>query len=138
MLACILKQAGLKVALSTSQGTFIGNITIRKGDSSNCKYASYLLLDKSVQAGEFELARGGLIDQGVVFESSDVSAVLNIYDNHLGLNGVSSRGQMAEVRGLVAAAARNMVAFNADDPLVLDLSSRVNARDILPDQHIPK
>lgn len=130
MLAFILRQAGLKVALSTSQGTFINDTTVRIGDSSNCKYASYLLLDKSVQAGVFELARGGLIDQGVVFKSCDVSAVLNVHDNHLGLNGISTRSQMAEVKGLVALAAKKLVALNADDPLVLKLASLVRAENI--------
>lgn len=130
MLAAILRHAKLKVALSTSQGTFINDTIIRHGDSSNCKYASYLLLDKSVQACVFELARGGLIDQGVVFKSCDVSAVLNIHDNHLGLNGISTRREMAEVKGLVAFAAKKLVALNADDRLVLGLASRVNAENI--------
>lgn len=121
MLAFILDFSGYKVALSTSQGTFIGNETVRAGDSSNCKYASKLLLDKSAQAAVFELARGGLLDQGVVFDRSNVAALLNVHDNHLGLGGVNSRAQMADLKSQVVRSATEMAVLNADDPLCLKM-----------------
>ena len=61
MLAAILAENGKVVGLSTTQGIYIGKETIRVGDSSNCRFASRLLIDKRVQAGVFELARGGLL-----------------------------------------------------------------------------
>lgn len=130
MLAFILDFSGLNVALSTSQGTFIGNQTVRSGDSSNCKYASQLLPGKGAQAAVFELARGGLLDQGVVFDKCNVAAVLNIHDNHLGLGGINTREEMAELKSLVAKSAKDMVVLNADDPLCLEMQHHLQAQHV--------
>lgn len=130
MLAFILDFSGFKVALSTSQGTFIGNKVIRAGDSSNCRYASKLLLDGSAQAAVFELARGGLLDQGVVFDRSNVAAILNVHDNHLGLGGINSRAQMADLKSLVVKSATEMAVLNADDPLCLQMQPSLHASHV--------
>lgn len=127
MLAFILDFSGFKVVLSTSQGTFIGNKVVRAGDSSNCKYASKLLLNRSAQAAVFELARGGLLDQGVVFDKSNVAAILNVHDNHLGLGGINTREQMADLKSLVVKSATEMAVLNADDPLCLKMHPDLHA-----------
>lgn len=130
MLAFILDFSGYKIALSTSQGTFIGNKAVRTGDSSNCKYASKLLSDKTVQAAVFELARGGLLDQGVVFDRSNVAALLNVHDNHLGLGGINSRAQMADLKSQVVKSATEMAVLNADDPLCLKICPNLHAAHV--------
>jgi len=129
MLASILTASGKVVGLSTTQGVYLGNETVRVGDSANCQYASQLLIDKRLQAVVFELARGGLIQQGVAFDGCDVGAVLNVYDNHLGLDGVHTRESMADVKSLVIKSARKMAVINADDPLCLAMRDKVTAAD---------
>lgn len=123
----ILAASGLCVAVSTTQGMFVGGRPRRIGDSSNCRYASRLLLERGVQACVFELARGGLLRDGIAFDACDVAAVLNIYDNHLGLGGIETREQMAEVKAQVARAARKMAVLNADDPLCLAMRAGIRA-----------
>lgn len=130
MLAFILDFSGYKVALSTSQGTFIGNEAVRTGDSSNCKYASKLLLNRNAQAAVFELARGGLLDQGVVFDKNNVAALLNVHDNHLGLGGINSRAQMADLKSQVVKAATDMAVLNADDALCLKVRPDLHAAHV--------
>ena len=127
MVEHILASSGLMVAASTTQGTFIGGRPTRIGDSSNCRYASRLLLDRRVQACVFELARGGLVTDGIAFDGCDVGAVLNVYDNHVGLNGIDTREQMARVKVQVARAARKLAVLNADDPLCLAMREEVRA-----------
>ena len=127
MLAAILAENRTVVGLSTTQGVYVGKETIRVGDSSNCWFASQLLIDKRVQAGVFELARGGLLEQGIVFNGCDVGAILNIYDNHLGLGGIHTREGMAKVKSAVVKSARKMVVINADDPLCLAMRDQVVA-----------
>ena len=129
MLAAILAKNGKVVGLSTTQGMYIGKETIRVGDSSNCRFASRLLIDKRVQAGVFELARGGLLAQGIAFNGCDVGAVLNVYDNHLGLGGINTREDMANVKSAVVKSARKMAVINADDPLCLAMRDQVVASD---------
>ena len=127
MLAAILAENGKVVGLSTTQGIYIGKETIRVGDSANCYFGSRLLIDKRVQAVVFELARGGLLTQGIAFNGCDVGAVLNVYDNHLGLGGIHTREKMANVKSAVVKSARKMVVINADDPLCLAIRDQVVA-----------
>lgn len=127
MLAAILAENGIAVGLSTTQGVFIGREIIRMGDSSNCRFASRVLYDRRVQAGVFELARGGLLNQGIVFNGCDVGAVLNVYDNHLGLGGIHTREEMADLKSAVVRSARKMAVINADDPLCLKMRSHIVA-----------
>lgn len=127
MIEHILAASGLRVAVSTTQGSFIAGEPRRLGDSSSCRYASRLLLERGVQAGVFELARGGLLREGIAFDGCDVGAVLNVFDNHLGLGGIETREQMAGVKVEVARAARRMAVLNADDPLCLAMRAEVRA-----------
>jgi cyanophycin synthetase len=127
MVEHILASSGLRVAVATTQGTFVGGEPRRVGDSSSCRFASRLLLDRGVQAGVFELARGGLLREGIAFDGCDVGAVLNVFDNHLGLGGVETREQMAGVKAEVVRAARRMAVLNADDPLCLAMRAQVIA-----------
>jgi cyanophycin synthetase len=127
MLAAILAENGKVVGLSTTQGVYIGKETIRVGDSANCRFTSRLLIDKRVQAGVFELARGGLLAHGIVFNGCDAGAVLNVYDNHLGLGGIHTREDMARLKSAVARSARKMAVINADDSLCLAMRSQVAA-----------
>jgi cyanophycin synthetase len=136
MLASILAENGKVVGLSTTQGVYIGKELIRSGDSANCQFASRLLLDKRVQVVVFELARGGLTKQGVAFKGCDVGAVLNVYDNHLGLDGIHTREAMANVKSMVIKSARKMAVINADDPLCLAMRDQiVSANTCLVSMH---
>jgi cyanophycin synthetase len=128
MVAHILAQKGLRVALSTTQGAYVGREVLRRGDLAGGDWAGRLLVDPRVQAGVFELARGGLIQDGMVLSSVDVGAVLNVYDNHVGLDGVCSRDDLALVKTEVARRAKKLAVLNADDPLCLRMREHVTAR----------
>ncbi len=73
----------------------------------------------------------------MVIDAVDVGAVLNVHDNHVGLDGVQSREEMARVKQLVVAHARKMAVLNADDPLCLAMRSSVRAPRVclISDRH---
>ncbi|MFA5321647.1 MAG: Mur ligase family protein [Smithella sp.] len=127
MLAAILAENGKVVALSTTQGIYIGKETVRVGDSANCTHAYRLLIDKRAEAGVFEMARGGLLEQGIAFDGCDVAAVLNVHDNHLGLEGINTREAMADVKSAIVKSARKMAVLNADDPLCLAMRDQITS-----------
>lgn len=127
MVASILREAGKTVALSTTQGTYVGDSPRRIGDSSNGSHGSRLLAERQVDAGVFEIARGGLIDEGMLFSGYDIGALLNVYDNHLGLKGVETRADLAKVKKQVVVNARKMAILNADDPLCLGVKKEIRA-----------
>ncbi len=126
MLARILTHHGHTVALTTTQGAFIGDHPCRTGDLAGGGAALTMLQDTSVTASVAELARGGLIKRGLGFDVLDVGAVLNVLDNHVGLDGVQSREQMAKVKQLVVRYARKLAVLNADDPLCLLMSAEID------------
>lgn len=127
MVAHILAATGRTVALTTTQGMYVGRDLIRSGDLAGGEYAGRLLLDPRVQAGVFELARGGLISDGMFLSAVDVGAVLNVHDNHIGLNGKNSREDLARVKEEVVRRARRFAVLNADDPLCVAMRAQVVA-----------
>ncbi|MRD46581.1 cyanophycin synthetase [Caenimonas koreensis DSM 17982] len=127
LVGALLAQQGLTVGVSTTQGMFVGGECLRDGDMAGGTTASHLLTDPRVQACAFEFARGGLVRKGLVLESLDVGAVLNIHDNHLGLDGITSREELARVKRLVVEHARKLAVLNADEPLCLAMRDCVKA-----------
>ena len=127
MAAAILSKAGLTVARSTTQGAWIGSDKLAIGDLAGGAAARRLLSDPGVEAGVFELARGGLIKMGMGLDTVDVGVMLNVQDNHMGLDGVKTREDLAAVKGLVVRYARKLVILNADDPLCLAMRDHVAA-----------
>ncbi|MBK7766507.1 MAG: acetate--CoA ligase family protein [Sulfuritalea sp.] len=128
MVAHILAATGKRVALSTTQGSYIDNRPKHSGDHAGGIAASNLLLHPDVEAGVFEMARGGLVRAGMVVDRFDVGAVLNVLDNHLGLDGINSREEMARVKRIIAENCGELVVLNADDPLCLAMRAHVRSR----------
>ncbi len=121
MVASMLRAFGKTVAMTTTQGAWLGKELLATGDMSSGYVAQQLLQDSTVDAGVFELARGGLLKWGMALDSVDVGVVLNIYDNHVGIDGIGSRNQLAGIKSLVIRHARKWAVLNADDPYCLKM-----------------
>jgi len=130
MLAHILKMAGFTVGLTTTDGVYIdGKLTV-SGDMTGPMAASIVLRDATVDAAVMETARGGLVKRGMAFRHSDVACVLNVQSDHLGLRGVETIEELAEVKRIVVETATDTAVLNADDPLCLKMASYCDARHI--------
>ncbi|GAB4353918.1 MAG: cyanophycin synthetase [Kiloniellaceae bacterium] len=121
MLAAILRHAGgeigvEKIGLVTTAGVDINGEVIAHGDYAGVSGARLLLRDPAVDAAVLETARGGIVQSGIAVEWSDVGAVLNVSDDHLGLLGLESLDDLATVKKCVVEAARRLAVLNADDP----------------------
>ncbi|MES2631894.1 MAG: Mur ligase family protein [Pseudomonadota bacterium] len=127
LVAAILAQHGLAVGICTTQGTFVDGYRVKDRDSAGGTSANKLMQDPSVQAGAFEFARGGLVKFGMALDHIDVGAVLNIHDNHLGIDGVKTREDLATVKRLVVQNARKLAVLNADEPLCLAMREHIRA-----------
>jgi len=130
MLETILAHAGHTVAGAGSQGVRIGGRTILEGDRSGGASARSALLDPTIDAGVFELARGSLLKRGMTLDAIDVGVVLNVRDNHVGLDGLRDSDDLARVKSAVARFARRAVVLNADDPRCLAMRSVVRASEL--------
>ena len=120
MIAHILKLMGRRVGMTTTDGIVIDGRLIRKGDMSGPRSAQMVLQNPIVDTAVFEVARGGILREGVGYDRNDIAVITNVSADHLGLHGIDTLSQLASVKGvLVEAVPRSGTAvLNADDPLV--------------------
>jgi cyanophycin synthetase len=120
MIAHIMKGMGRKVGMTSTDGIFVDGRPVRRGDMSGPRSASTVLQNPTVDFAVFEVARGGILREGLGYQRNDVAVVLNVTGDHLGLGGINSLKQLAAVKQVVVEAVpRDGVAvLNADDPLV--------------------
>ena len=125
MIAHIFKGMGRKVGMTSTDGIFVDGRLVRRGDMSGPKSASTVLQNPNVEMAIFEVARGGILREGLGYDRNDVAVVLNVTGDHLGLGGITSVQQLAAVKQvLVEAVPRDGTAvLNADDPLVAAMAS---------------
>ena len=133
MIAHVFKRAGRKVGLTSTDGIAIGDRLVIPGDSSGPKSARMVLQNPRVDMAIFEVARGGILREGLGYERNDVAVVLNIGADHLGLRGIDTLEELARVKQVVVEAVpRNGYAvLNADDELVLGMKRRCSGDVVL-------
>jgi cyanophycin synthetase len=118
--AHIAKTAGYKVGYTTSDGVYIQNQLMMKGDCTGPISSAFVLKDPTVDFAVLECARGGILKNGLAFQNCDVAVVTNISADHIGLGGIDSMEQMAKVKQVVPETTfkHGYAILNADDDLV--------------------
>ena len=127
MLAHIMKLAGYTVGLGTTDGIYIDGRPTVQGDMTGVTSARMILADSAVDAAVLETARGGLLRRGLGYPECNVAGCLNVSADHLGLRGVETVEQMAEVKRIVIEVAKDMAILNADDALCLKMADYSHA-----------
>ncbi len=130
MLAHILKTCGRTVGLTTTDGIYVDGKQTVKGDTTGPKSAQMVLRDPSVDFAVLETARGGLVRSGLGYDSTNVSACLNVASDHLGLGGVDTLEDLAKIKRIVVEAATDTVVLNADDKNCLLMADHCDAENI--------
>jgi cyanophycin synthetase len=133
MVAHILKLMGRRVGMTSTDGIVIDGRLMKRGDMSGPKSAQMVLQNPTVDTAVFEVARGGILREGLGYDRNDVAIVTNVTGDHLGLGGIDTLGQLANVKGvLVEAVPRSGTAvLNADDPLVYRMARHCAGRVVL-------
>ena len=130
MLAHILKMAGHTVGLSSSDGIYIdGNLSV-EGDLTGPRSAQMILRDPTIDAAVLETARGGLLRSGLGFRHCDVAACINVSSDHLGLRGIDTLEQLAEIKRIPIEVATNTAVLNADNTYCLRMAAHTEAENI--------
>src|ERR671919_970189 len=120
MIAHILKLMGRRVGMTSTDGIVIDGRLTKKGDMSGPKSAQMVLQNPKVDTAVFEVARGGILREGLSYDRNDVAVVTNVTGDHLGLHGVETLSQLAHVKSVIVEAVprSGTAVLNADDPLV--------------------
>ena len=114
------------VGFTTTDGTYLGNRMVIEGDMTGPFSANVILSNPTVDVAVLETARGGILRAGLGFDEADVGIVLNVTADHLGLRGIQTVEQLADVKSVVAAIVKREghAILNADDPLVLPMRDK--------------
>ncbi|MFL6215964.1 MAG: cyanophycin synthetase [Blastocatellia bacterium] len=126
MLAHILKLAGRKVGLTTTDGLYIDGKRILEGDLTGPWSARMVLRDPTVDFAVLETARGGILRAGLGFDYCDVGVITNVSEDHLGMRGVETLEEMAYVKSVVIETVRRTgyAILNAEDPHLVSLAEK--------------
>ncbi len=129
LISHIYRQTGKTVGYTTTDGIYINEFLVEKGDTTGPQSAQVILRDPTVEVAVLETARGGLLRSGLAFDQSNVGVVLNVAADHLGIGDIDTTEQLAHLKSVVAETVMpsGYAILNADDPLVSAMAKRVKA-----------
>ena len=130
MLAHITKMAGFTPGLTTTDGVYIDGQRTVEGDMTGPVATRMVLADTQIDIAILEIARGGLLRAGMGVPFVNVGAVLNVQADHLGMKGIDTLEQLAEVKRIIVEVAKDCAVLNADDVNVIKMSADTEAKSI--------
>jgi cyanophycin synthetase len=140
--AHIAKSAGKKVGYTTSDGVYIQNHLMMKGDCTGPVSSTFVLKDPTVDFAVLECARGGILKSGLAFQNCDVAIVTIVAADHIGLGGIYTVEQMAKVKAVVPETVfpHGYAILNAEDDLVYKMKNdlRCNVALFSMDENNPR
>src|SRR5947209_1743057 len=123
---------GKTVGTTTTEGVWIGEELVARGDMTGPWSAGVVLADQSVDIAVLETARGGIVRSGLGYDWSDVGVITNIQADHIGQDGIETIEDILDIKSLVAERVREggTLVLNADDPLTAGVPELPRVRRI--------
>ncbi|SFM16591.1 cyanophycin synthetase [Variovorax sp. OV329] len=122
----LLASSGLRTGMTNTDGVYVDGRQTDSGDCSGPKSARNVLMHPDVDAAVFEVARGGILREGLGFDRCQVAVVTNLGSgDHLGLNYITSVEELAVLKRVIV---RNVAhdgygVLNAADPNVAAMAA---------------
>jgi len=137
LIAHLFRNTGKTVGFTTTDGVYLQNRLVMEGDMTGPFAANIILTNPTVDVAVLETARGGILRAGLGFDEADVGVVLNVSADHLGLRGIHTIEQLADVKAVIPSITRRdgHAVLNADDPLVYAMRERTGADIVLCSAH---
>jgi cyanophycin synthetase len=129
LLAHIATTAGRRVGMTNSDGIYVRGELVEAGDYTGFAGAGRILSEDGVDLAVLETARGGILLRGIGYTANDVAVVTNVSADHLGLQGIDTLDELAEVKGAIVRITRRggWAVLNAEDDRVWDMRRRTRA-----------
>lgn len=130
LIAHIVKHIGYQVGYTTTEGIYIQDKLLEKGDTTGSYSAQFVLKDPTVNFAVLECARGGLLRSGLGFDQCDIGIVTNVSSDHLGLGDIHTLEELAQLKAVVAKSVSKdgYAILNADDDLVYAMADEVSSK----------
>ena len=137
LMAHIVKSAGYITGFTTTDGVYIQDELVLKGDCSGPHSAQLVLKDSAVEFAVLETARGGILRSGLGYDQCDCAIVTNVAEDHLGLDGINTIEKLARVKSVVPETvhANGYAILNADDDLVYAMRENIKCKVALFSLH---
>ena len=128
LIAHIVKNKGFKVGFTTSDGIYIQNHMMEKGDTTGPLSAEYILKDPTVEFAVLETARGGILRSGLGFGRCDIAVITNIQEDHLGLSDIHTLEDLARVKSVVVRSVKKdgWAILNAEDEHCMKIANELS------------
>ncbi len=133
LIAHLFRTSGRRVGFTTTDGVYMQEDLLLSGDLTGPFAANVVLSHPGADVAVLETARGGILKSGLGFAECDVGVVTNVTSDHLGLRGIDTIEQLAEVKAVIPSVVREggHTVLNADDPLVYAMRERTAGRIVL-------
>jgi len=133
LIAHLFRNMGRRVGFTTTDGVYLQNRMVMEGDMTGPFAANIILSNPTIDVAVLETARGGILRAGLGFEECDVGVVLNVSGDHLGMRGITTIEQLADVKSVIASVVKREghTVLNADDPLVYGMREKTTADVVL-------
>ena len=129
LIAHVAANAGWKVGMTNSDGIYVRGELVEAGDWTGFGGASRILSESGLDLAVLETARGGILLRGIGYAANDVSVVTNFSADHLGLQGIDTVDELAEVKGTIVRITKRdgWAVLNADDDRAWGMRRRTRA-----------
>lgn len=97
----LLKNLGYKVGMTSTGGVYINDDLVLEGDTTGYFSAKRVLEDKDVDIAVLEVARGGIVKQGLAYKNASVAIITSLSNDHVGMEGADNIEQLAKIKSLV-------------------------------------
>jgi len=117
LIAACNRVQGRRPGYSCTDGLFVDDEWLERGDYSGPVGARTVLRDRRVEAAVLETARGGILRRGLAVARADVAVVTNVSADHFGEYGIHDLDSLADVKLTVGAVVPpgGLLVLNADD-----------------------
>jgi len=128
LIAHIVKNNGFRVGYTTSDGVYIQNSMLLKGDTTGPISAEFVLKDPTVEFAVLETARGGILRSGLGFGLCDIAVITNIQEDHLGISDIHTLEDLSRVKQVVVNSVKNdgWAILNADNKHCVKIAKDVH------------
>ncbi len=128
LIAHIIKNNGNRVGFTTSDGIYVHNTLLMKGDTTGPFSAEFILKDPTVEVAVLETARGGILRSGLGFNKCDIGVVTNIQEDHLGISDIHDLDDLTRVKSVVIGAVKRngWAVLNADNEYCLKIGEKAD------------
>lgn len=128
LIAHIVKNNGYRVGFTTSDGIYVQNTMLLKGDTTGPVSSEFILKDPTVEFAVLETARGGILRSGLGFGFCDIGVITNIQEDHLGLSDIHTLEDLMRVKSVIVNSVKKngWAVLNADNEYCVRIGKKAD------------